>query len=337
MGSRRARPQKSIIDKIMITLITEPQDYSIRAISAYKSLGKVYFLPALAKEQARSIKQSANILVIGLKYKIDRSWFRAMPNLKVIAVNTTGLNHIDLIEAKNSGVRIISLKGQSGFLKYVPSTAEKTFGLIFALARNLPWAFDHVKNGGWQRDLFRGHQLFGKTIGLLGFGRLGKLVAKYAHAFGMNVLAYDPYVAQNVFKRHKVERVAMDTLFKKSDILSVHAYLTDETKNLIQEKHFRLMKPSAYFVNTARGEIVNEGALLKALQKKWIAGAALDVLHNESIDGSHLKGNQLVDYARASQNLIIVPHIGGATFEAMEVTQDFIAELVLKFFKANSK
>lgn len=315
----------------MITLITEPKDYSKKAIRAYQSLGRVYFLPELTGNKKRAVMQKAHILVAALKYRINGAWFDAMPKLKIIAINTTGLNHIDVQEARKRGIKIISLKGQSGFLKYVPSTAEEAMGLMFASLRNLPWAFEHVKGGGWKRDLFKGRQLFGKTIGLLGFGRLGKIVAGYAKAFGMNAIAYDPYVAPREFVKHGARRVNMRALFRDSDILSIHAYLTDETKNMVEEKHFRLMKPHAYLVNTARGEIIDEKALLTALKHRWIAGAALDVLANESADGTHLVGNPLVQYARDHRNLIIVPHIGGATYEAMQATQEFIAEHVKEY------
>lgn len=315
------------------TVIFESSDYSKKALADYASLGDVYLLSQLKGKRRDEALKKANIIVLRLAYKIDALWMDKMPNLKVIATPTTGLNHVDVVEAKKRGIKIICLKGRSGFLKYVPATAEETMGLIFASIRKLPWAFEHVKKGGWDRNLFRGNQLLGKTLGLLGFGRLGKLVAKYSKVFGMSVIAYDPHVSKNVFTRYGVQRVSMDTLFKTADILSVHAYLTDETGNMVQEKHLQMMKPTAHFINTARGEIVNEAALLKALQKKWIAGAALDVMCDEAGDGSHLKGHPLIAYANTHQNLIVVPHIGGAAYEAMHVTEEFIANLVVKELK----
>lgn len=306
----------------LTTLITEPKDYSEKALSVYKSLGDVVFGETPNKE--------ADIIVLRLAYKIDASWLDKMPNLKVIATPTTGLNHVDVAEAKKRGVKIISLRGRTSFLKYIPSTAEKTMALLMASVRKLPWAFDHVRGGGWDRNLFKGNQLLGKTLGILGFGRLGKIVAKYAKVFGMKVIACDPHLAPKVFTRYGVKRVDMENLFKKSDIISVHASLTDETTNLIREKHFRLMKPNVHLINTARGEIIDEKALLKALKNKWLAGAALDVLWDERGDGAHLKNNPLIEYAKANNNLLIVPHLGGATYEAMAVTEDFIAELVKK-------
>ncbi len=316
----------------LITLITEPQDYSLRALDTYRSLGKVYLWPELKTTEREGILRAANVIVLRLAYKIDKLWLEKMPNLKVIATPTTGLNHVDVAEAKKRGIKVISLRGRTSFLKYIPSTAEKTMTLLLASMRKLPWAFDHVLSGGWDRNLFKGNQLLGKTLGILGFGRLGKIVTRYAKAFGMPVIACDPHLAPKVFERYGVHRVSMEDLFKKSDIVSIHTSLTPETTNLVREKHLRLMKPTAHLINTARGEIIDEQALLKALKKKWLAGVALDVLWNEAGDGSHLKNNPLIAYARQSNNLIIVPHLGGATYEAMAITEDFIADLVRKHF-----
>jgi D-3-phosphoglycerate dehydrogenase len=317
----------------LITLITEPKDYSQKAIRLYKSLGRVYFWPELTKKNKKAIQKSAHILVTGLKYQINSKWIDEMPNLEVIATNTTGLNHIDLKEAKKRGIKIISLRGQTDFLKNVPSTAEETFALMLSLIRNIPWAFDDVKKGNWNRDKWRGHQLFEKTLGILGFGRLGKIMARYARAFGMEVIACDPYVSGAAMKQRGVRKADMLTLFKKSDVVSLHVLLTDENYNLVKEKHLKMMKPSAYLINTARAELIEKDALLKALKNKWIAGAAVDVLWDEKGNGGHLKKDPLAAYAKNNKNLIIVPHIGGATFEAMEITQEFLAELVVGYFK----
>src|SRR3989338_101515 len=149
----------------MITLITEPKDYSKKALAIYKSLGPVYFWEKAGQTQ----KKSADILAIGLKYHIDKEFLDQTPNLKIIASPATGMNHLDLAEVKSRGIKLVSLRGRKGFLRNVPSTAEETFALILALSRKLPWAFDYVKNGGWDRLEWRGHQLVGKTIGLLGF------------------------------------------------------------------------------------------------------------------------------------------------------------------------
>jgi len=315
----------------MITLITEPEDYSPKAIRVYRGLGPVYLLPGMMGKKKADVLRSANILVVRLANHIDGGWLGKMPNLKIIATNTTGLNHIDVDYATKKGVKIISLRGRTGFLKNIPSTAELTIGLMIALVRNIPWAFESVKKGEWDRNSFRGYQFIGKTFGILGYGRLGKLVGRYAKAFGMKVIAYDPYVSSDAIGRRGVEAVNKRELFKKSDLLSVHVLLTDKTRNLITSNDLKLMKPTSYLINTARAEIIKKDALYKALKEKWIAGVAIDVMWNESADGSHLKKDPLWRYAKTGRNLILVPHIGGAAYDAMQITEEFIADLVKEY------
>jgi len=229
----------------MIIQITESRDYSEKALAIYKSLGPVYL--------SASPRKDANVLVLRLAYKIDSSWMDKMPNLKVIATPTTGLNHIDLKEAKKRKIKVISLKGHTSFLKDVPSTAEETLALMTALVRKLPWAFDDVKKGNWNRDAWRGHQFIHKTLGLLGCGRLGKIVAKYGKALGMRILGTDPNIDAGTLTRQSIEKVLMEKLFRESDIVSVHVSLEPDTHNLVQEKHLKMMKSTAYLINTARG------------------------------------------------------------------------------------
>jgi D-3-phosphoglycerate dehydrogenase len=317
----------------MTILITEPKDYSKKALEIYKLLGKVYFSPELSAGEKKSVLEKTNIIAIGLSLQIDKKLIDSMPNLKIIASPTTGLNHIDIKHARKKGIKIISLRGRKGFLRKVPSTAEETFALVLSLVRNIPWAFDYVKDGGWNRLEWRGHQLMDKTIGLLGFGRLGRIVARYAKAFNMKIIVCDPNVSEAFMKSRGVKKVSIDELFKKSDIVSLHVLLTDKTHNLITEKYLKMMKPSAYLINTARAELIEKGILEKALKNKWISGAGVDVMWDEEGDGSHLKTSSLLDYAKKNKNLIILPHIGGATFEAMEATQEFIAGLVQTAFK----
>jgi len=304
----------------MTTLIVEPNDYSPKAIAVYKKLGRVYFWPRLKGNKKSFVMKLSDILVVRLGYQIDRRWIDKMPNLKIIASNTTGLNHIDVDYAEKRGIKIISLRGKTGFLKNITATAELALGLVVALIRKIPWAFDDVKAGRWNRDAFKGDQLRGKTLGVLGYGRLGKRVARYGKALGMKVIAHDPYVSG--------AKASLGRLFKESDVLSIHVLLNEESKNLVKLKHFKTMKPTAYVVNTARGEIIEEGALFKALTKKYIAGAAIDVMRDERADGSHLKKDRLWGYAKKNNNLIIVPHIGGVAREAWQATEEFVAELV---------
>ncbi len=320
-----------------ITLILEPQDYSKKALAAYQSLGPVFLYPELSVKNKERTLRETHILVVRLAHTIDAVWFDRMPNLKIIATPTTGLNHIDLREAEKRGVKIISLRGRVSFLKNIPSTAEETFALVLALGRNISWAFEDVKKGNWDRDTWKGHQVYRKTLGLFGCGRLGKLVARYAKAFGMNVVGYDPYVSAEKMKRAGIKKTGEAELFKTSDIVSIHALLTEETRDIIREKHLRMMKPSAYLINTSRGEIIEKNALERALQKKWIAGAAIDVMRDERADGAHLRKNPLVEYAKTHHNLLIVPHIGGATEEAMHATEEFIAQEVVRVLRSRRR
>lgn len=309
----------------MKVLITEPQDYSKKAIEVYKTLGEV----VLGGEPNAEV----GVVAVRLKNKIDSSWMDKMPNLKVIASPTTGLNHIDVAEAEKRGIKLVTLRGHTDFLDKITSTAEETLALILALARKIPQAHEHVKAGGWNRDLFRGYQLAGQTLGILGLGRLGKMVARYANALGMKVIAADPHMDADAMTRHSAEKVSMEDLFKQSDVLSLHVMLTDDTQNLVKDEHLKLMKPTAHLVNTARAEIIEKGALEKALKENWIAGAAVDVMWDEEGSGKHLADSELWKMAKDNKNILIVPHIGGATYDAMQITEEFIADLVAKALK----
>ncbi len=316
-----------------VTLITEPSGYSPAALRMYRSLGPVYFWPELKGQKRERVLKEVRILAVGISIMIDRAFMERMPNLEIIASPATGLNHLDVAQARARGIRLITLRGRTSFLKRIPSTAEETIGLMLALIRNFPWAFDDVKRGRWDRMRWRGCQMAGKTLGLVGFGRLGKIVARIAKSFGMSVIAADPFVSKNAMRRRGVEQVSLKTLFRKSDIVSLHVLLTDRTQNMIGERELKLMRQSAYLINTARAELIRNGALAKALRRGWLKGAALDVLWDERGDGSHLRKDPLWRYARTHENLIIVPHVGGATYEAMAVTQEFIAALTRKWLE----
>jgi D-3-phosphoglycerate dehydrogenase len=305
--------------------ITEPQDYSEKALATYRSLGEVVF--------ADEPHPEAEAVVVRLKHKIDKAWMDRSPKLKLIASPTTGLNHIDVAEAEKRGIKLVTLRGHTSFLDKITSTAEETLGLILALARKIPQAHEHVKAGGWNRDQFKGYQLAGQTLGILGLGRLGRMVARYGQALGMNVISCDPHISSEEMQKQGVKKVESGDLFKNSDILSLHVMLTNDTKNLVKEGDLKLMKPSALLVNTARAEIMEKGALEKALKEKWIAGAAVDVMWDEEGSGAHLAKSELWQLAKNGEhNLIIVPHIGGATYDAMQITEEFIADLVKKEF-----
>jgi len=323
--------------------IAEPEDYSPKALEFYRGLGNVHE----ASEQENVRKEhpdfkATTILVVRLKYTIDSSWLKNMPDLKIIATPTTGYNHLDLEEIKKRKIKIISLRGHTSFLEKITSTAELALGLLLVLVRRIPASFDDVKAGKWNRDKFKGHQLAGKTLGILGLGRLGKIMASYGKALGMKVIATDPHISESEMSSAGATKVSIEDLFKQADVVSIHVLLTEETKGLVQESHLRMMKESAYLINTARAEIIAENALEKALEEKWIAGAGVDVMWGEQggsrFESNVLENSRLLKYARnqvnkGKDNIIIVPHTGGATYEAMQVTEEFIADLVSKEVK----
>lgn len=289
----------------------------IAAVSDFKN--QKHFLSAL---------KYADAVITGLEVTFDKATLDRAPRLTLIGSRTTQLRHIDLKECARRGIKIVNIKAGSSVLQNTPSTAEETIALIFALLRNIPWAFDSIKKRQWRRSEYGGHELSHKTVGLIGFGRLGRMVSRYVRPFGVATLAYDPYVGADVMKKFGVAKVPLKELLKRSDIVSIHAVYNDATRGMIAKDHFKLMKPTAALVNTARGEITNEKDLLTALTRKWIAGAAVDTLAGETPSGSHLRGNALVDYAAKHQNLIILPHLGGATREATERTQVYISKLI---------
>ncbi|MCK4405708.1 MAG: hydroxyacid dehydrogenase [Hadesarchaea archaeon] len=308
-------------------LVTEPKTYDDENIAMLKEIGNVECRRMNRKELLKRI-ENFEILVIRMETRIDKELINRAKKLKIIATGTTGLDHIDVAYAEQKNVRVISLKGAIELLKNVPSTAEHTFALLLSLIRKIPWAFDSIRKEGWNRSKFFGVELNGKTLGMIGFGRLGTIVTKIAKGFGMNVIAFDPYINQKKMDEAGVSPLPFEKLLKKSDVISIHATLTPETENMISHDEFKLMKRGVVLINTARGRIIDEKALLYALQNKLIAGAALDVLANEASEESPVIHNPLVKYAKNNENLIITPHLGGGTFEAQKKTGVYLVQKI---------
>ena len=269
---------------------------------------------------------NADAILVGLELRLTAEVLAAAERLRVIASRTSQLRHLDVAEAERRGIAVLFIEPDAPALQDTSSTAEETIALLLALLRNIPWAFDSVKAERWERFRYGGRELRGKTIGLVGFGRLGRMFARYAQAFELRVLAHDPYVAPAAIVDLGVEPVSLETLLAESDAVAVLCTWSDETRGLLGERELGLMRKGAVLVNTARGEITDERALLAALESGALAGAAVDTLAGEQPDGSHVVGNPLVEYARTHENLIVLPHLGGATVEATERTQLYIAE-----------
>jgi D-3-phosphoglycerate dehydrogenase len=181
-----------------------------------------------------------------------------------------------------------------------------------------------VEAGGWDRDLFRGNELHRKTAGIVGLGRVGRMVAGYLQALGMTVIASDPAPARP--PQAGIKLLPLAQLLERADLVTLHVSLSDQTTGFFGEREFKRMRAGAWFINTSRGELVDEKALLHALASDRLAGAALDVISHENSAG--MSGHPLVTYARTHRNLLITPHIGGCTAESMEKTEIFLADKV---------
>ncbi len=245
-------------------------------------------------------KYDAIIIRSGTKLTADI--INSAKNLKFIARAGVGVDNIDIPAATSGGIIVMNAPGGNTI-----STCEQTFALILAAARKIPFAHNSLKDKKWERSKYKGTELYRKTIGIVGLGRIGKEVAKRALSFGMKVLVYDPFLQKEIAQRLGIVSVELKNILETSDFISIHTPLTTTTQGLISDKEFNLMKESAFLVNCARGGIVDETALVKALAAKKIAGAALDVYSKEppfDLD--------LVD----AENLITTPHLGASTREA---------------------
>ncbi len=274
--------------------------------------------------------RDADAFIASLHVRLDAEAIAAAKKLRVIATPSTKLDHLDMRAADARGITLLSLKYDREFLDTITATAELAWALMLACLRRIPWAFDAAKRGEWAHDKFRGHQLSGKTFGILGYGRLGAMVGEYARAFRMRVLAHD----SKDFQAEGIERVDKQTLFRESDVISLHVPLTPETTNLVDRKEFALMKPGAIIVNTSRGAIINQEALLEAIKTGRIAGAGLDVIHWEWPD---VKRHPLIVYARTHENLVIVPHLGDITYESQAMSLRHIAEKLRDFIRTDKE
>ncbi len=268
--------------------------------------------------------RDVTILVVGLEQRIDREVIDAGTKLKVIATATTGLDHIDIAYAESKGITVLSLKGETAFLQSVTSTAELALGLLLALIRRIPAAHLSVRDGTWDRSSFEGHSLKGKTLGIVGYGRLGKMMGRYGTALEMTVLFTDPAEEGST---------PLAKLLETSDAISLHVPLNEDTEEMIGAKELKMIKPGTVLINTSRGKIVDEREVLASLENGQLAGYATDVLADELSFTNKNASSPLIDYAKTHDNIILTPHIGGMTVESREATDIFIAQKIRKAVK----
>jgi D-3-phosphoglycerate dehydrogenase len=308
-------------------LNAEPHGYSIEARSIVARLGQIVEGP-LSRQELLARIGDYEVLIVRLAHQINREVIDSGKRLKVVVSATTGLDHIDVDYAAQKGIEVLSLKGEAEFLRTVSATAEHTWALLLALLRRIPRASLSVKNGEWDRHLFRGRELDGKRLGIIGLGRIGRKVARYGQAFGMDVAAHDPFVSEWVDGVKRASR--LPDLLRGSEVLTIHVPLNKETYGMISREEISLLPVGSVVVNTSRGEVLDENALLEALQIGHLAGAALDVICHERDESLRLKC-PLLAYLCGHDNLILTPHIGGATYESMEKTEIFMAHKLAAF------
>ncbi len=267
-------------------------------------------------------------LVSLLTDKIDCELLDNAPRLRIVAQYAVGFDNIDLECATKKGVYVTNTPGV-----LTQSVAEFTWGLILAVTRRIVEADNFVRSGewwntktGWHPLMLLGMELKGKTLGIIGMGRIGRTVAKIAKGFDVRILYYDVRpLPEEMEKELEAKYVDLDTLLKESDIVSVHVPLTPQTYHLIGERELKLMKKTAYIINTARGKVIDTQALIKALEEGWIAGAGLDVFEQEPLPPD----NPLTKF----KNVVLAPHIASATVEARTGMAELVAKNLIAFYK----
>lgn len=265
---------------------------------------KVNLRPGISKEELVKIVKDYNILIFRGRLKIDKEVIDAGTNLKILARYGVGLDNVDVEYAVKKGVAVVSAPRAP-----TQSVAELTLGLMLAVARRIPLLDIKVKGGEWPKGKYIGIELGGKTLGVIGFGRIGKAVAHMARGIGMRILATDVIDVSADVEKIGGKQVPLEQLLKESDVVSIHVSLTPETYRLLNEERLALLKDNAILINTSRGEVIDHEALLQHLDRLW--GVGLDVLPEEPPKNPQLR--KLVTH----EKVVVTPHVGSETYEAM--------------------
>jgi len=275
-----------------------------------------------SKQEIIEGTRGKDALICLLTDKIDSEVMNASSNLKIIANYAAGYDNIDIDEATKRGIFVTNTPGV-----LTETVADLAWALILAAARRIVEGDKFMRGGkfkGWAPMLLLGSDVYGKTLGIVGAGRIGQAVAKRAKGFNMRILYYSRKRKENFEKECNAEYVDLETLLREADFVSLHTPLTPETYHMIGEKELKMMKSSAYLINTGRGKCVDEKALVKALKEGWIRGAALDVFENEPEIEPELK---------ELENVVLTPHIGSASYETRSRMAVMVAENVLAALK----
>ena len=267
----------------------------------------------------------------GANYRVDDELLAYAQNLEILITPSTGRDHVNREYLKSHDIFFDSLKGKDEIIKNIHASAEFSFALMLAMVRHLVPSVNAAEQGYWREieDDFRGIEVSGKKIGLIGYGRIGKKMATYSLAFGAEVIIYDPYVALE-HSGNITQVDSMHELLETSDIVSIHVHLDDETANMFRAEHFNMMKKRSYFLNTARGGLVDESEMIKSLNSGHLIAAAVDVINGEQ--GDDLYNHEVIKYARNNLNLIVSPHIAGLTVDSQGKAAQFSIDAINKFY-----
>lgn len=302
----------------MKVLVTDR--FSIEALARLKSRSKLEVTQSATHLPTADELKDASALIIRSRTKINAEVLAQAPMLKVIVTSTSGFDHIDFSATQKHSITVMHTPEPNA-----QSAAELTWLLVLACARNFTQSTAQIKKGEWKRDLLAGNTLFGKTYGIVGLGRIGSRVAKFAKAFGMDVIAFDPYIEPEDFAKASVERVSVEELFRRADFVSLHVPATPETKKMINFRALEGASADLILVNTSRGDVINEPELIKALEQKLIKAVGLDVFASEPLAPSSplLKMPQVV----------LSPHIGATTAEAFDTSSLEAATKIIDFLE----
>ena len=311
----------------MKTIIcTTPIDHLKGLKKNLEKRGKLIYKPNINKTELKKIlNENKKIDIIFCNpnrqgYILDKEILKNS-SIKLINTASTGLNHINRDDCKKLGIKILSLTKDIKLIRKLPSTSELSFGLMINLQKNIFQSFKSVKNKKWDYTPFIGQELSSLTIGIIGLGRLGNFMAKYAKAFGMKVFYYDSFKNSKNYKKTNLKR-----LFEISDVISIHAHVNDKTIHMVNKKILRLARKRPIIINTSRGELVNEKDIIWGLRNKKISGYGADVIEKEFVD---IKKSPVIKNIN-KYNIIVTPHVGGMTYQGQERAYSYAANKIKK-------
>lgn len=273
----------------------------------------------LSRNELLHVVSDYDALLVRSATKVDAELINAAPRLKLIGRAGVGIDNIDTNAAKAKNIAVINTPSGNSI-----SAAELAFGLMLCLSRKIPAAHHHVQSNLWDRKQFQGTELYGKTLGIIGFGNVGQNLALRAQAFAMRVVCHDPWIDPSIFCARGVLPSSLHDVFAQADFLSLHCALSDDTRTIINERTVKIMKRGAMIINTARGELIDDKALLLALDTGHLHMAALDVFRKEPPEAQ----DPLIHHPK----IIVTPHLGASTEEAQLRVSTLLAEQTIAFF-----